>query len=85
MFITAVYLLFLLKLKWPKNKSVYNKVLYDMLILLANRTLFNIKVLIKIYGEELTKDPIGRLKTRHYGLMWPYLSDKCFSMVRRFL
>ena len=26
MFITAVYLLFLLELKWPKNKSVYIQV-----------------------------------------------------------
>ena len=26
MFITGVCLLFLLKLKWPKNKSVYKKV-----------------------------------------------------------
>ena len=29
MFITAVCLLFLLKLKWPKNKSVYDKIIIN--------------------------------------------------------
>ena len=32
-----------------------------------------------MYGKEKTKDPIGRLKTRHRGLIWPYLRDKHFS------
>ena len=32
MFITAICLLFLLKLKWPKNKSVYDLVAFVMKI-----------------------------------------------------
>ena len=39
MFVTAVCVLFLLKLKWPRNKSVYNSCCF----ILAN--LFFIKIL----------------------------------------
>ena len=36
---------------------------------------YSAKVLPIMHGEEKTKDPIGRLKTRHNGLMWSCLSE----------
>ena len=68
-----------IKLQYLKKKQQQKFELYVMLILLSNRTLFNIKVLLIMHGGEKTKDAIGRLKTRHRGLMWSYLSEKRFS------
>ena len=34
MFITAVCVLFLIKLRWPKNKSIYDKVVIIIIIII---------------------------------------------------
>lgn len=39
-----------------------------------------LKVLLITYGEEKTKAPIGRLKTRHNDPMWSRLSEKAASL-----
>ena len=53
MFVTAVCVLFLLKLKWPKNKSFYDKVKVFLLLLIY---VFNID-LFEFSAAILEKGP----------------------------
>ena len=55
MFVTAVCFLFLLKLKWPKNKNIYDVIMHcsmeNMQKLLCEMQVDFVFVLLKIQGR----------------------------------
>ena len=57
-----------------------NKGVYDKVLLLANRTLFNIKVFFVIYGEEKTK----KIK-KNKGSYWPIKNAPPYLFEREML
>jgi hypothetical protein len=83
MFVTAVYFLFLLKLKWPKNKSVYQVFVYSIgLKQVVSPVRDILKCKISIIASRAMTHPESSILSVPFGVavgVWRWFSNGVFD------